>query len=72
MSDNQSRADLEIRIAFLEDALDTLERVITRQTRDIEQLERVNQRILKKMADLEEYLETLHPQSGREPPPPHY
>ena len=71
MTDHQSRADLEIRIAFLEDTLDTLDGVIARQTDSITQLERVNQRILKKLADLEEQVGALQPRPGSEPPP-HY
>lgn len=72
MSQNQQITDLEIRIAFLEDSVDTLDKVITRQAGDIQRLEKANSEIQKKLQTFEEALAGMPLSATDEPPPPHY
>jgi SlyX protein len=72
MSENHDLTDLEIRIAYIEDTLNTLDAVIARQSEDIANLEKANRALIKKLEGMDDQLATLGPQSGDEPPPPHY
>ena len=72
MSAEQQVTDLEIRIAYLEDNLDALDDVVTRQAREIDQLFKANQALLKKLQGIDDTLASVAPGQGDEPPPPHY
>ena len=72
MSDNQRLTDLEIRLAYLEDTLTTLDGVIARQSDEIARLEQTTRALFKRLANLDEQLASLGPDQGDEPPPPHY
>lgn len=69
MRGDEKVVDLEMRIAFLEDAQQQLSDVIARQEKQIEQL-------VRRMEDLEEQLRQAVPSLvadvDDEPPPPHY
>lgn len=72
MSENHDLTDLEIRIAYIEDTLNTLDAVIARQSDEIARLEKANLALTKRLEGMDDQLATLGPQSGDEPPPPHY
>ena len=57
--------DLETKAAYTEDMLAQLNDVIVRQERRIEHLE-------SQLRQLTRLLENPQPESGEEPPPPHY
>jgi SlyX protein len=60
--------ELQTQLAFQEDALQTLDAVVTRQQRQIDEMERQLRRWQQQISDLRSELE-----SGRsEAPPPHY
>jgi SlyX protein len=69
MSDTQRLDDLESRIAFQEDTLDTLNAIVARQDIDI-------QRLTSMVKALSGQVKQLAPASADdladEPPPPHY
>ncbi|MCP8690287.1 SlyX family protein [Marinobacterium sedimentorum] len=69
MSDTQRLDDLESRIAFQEDTLDTLNAIVARQDMDI-------QRLTSMVKALSGQVKQLAPASpddlADEPPPPHY
>lgn len=72
MSENHHLTDLEIRIAYIEDTLNTLDAVIARQAEDIARLENANRTLLKKLEGMDDQLATMGSQPRDEPPPPHY
>lgn len=60
--------ELQTQLAFQEDALQTLDAVVTRQQRQIDEMERQLRRWQQQVSDLRSELE-----AGRsEAPPPHY
>lgn len=63
-------ADLEFRLAFQEDALNSLDQVVARQQRDIEDLQRLNRELYRRLREWEERLEAGS--EGAEEKPPHY
>lgn len=68
MSGDDKVVDLEMRIAFLEDAQQQLSDVIARQEKQIEQL-------VRRMEDLEEQIRQAVPSliaDAADEPPPHY
>ncbi|MFA5631165.1 MAG: SlyX family protein [Porticoccaceae bacterium] len=71
MTDAERLTELEIRIAYLEDALAALDAVITRQADLVDRLERHNRSLGETVQALRERLEDVAP-VGAEPPPPHY
>ena len=71
MTDAERLTELEIRIAYLEDALAALDAVITRQADLVDRLERHNRNLIGTVQTLRERLEDIVPE-GAEPPPPHY
>ncbi len=70
MSDSDRLTDLEIRIAYLEDTLNALDGVVSRQTENINLLERMNQELYRRLLELE--VDGKDSRPGEEPPPPHY
>lgn len=71
MSDSNAITELEIRIAYLEDSLATLDGVVARQSEYISRLEVVQKRLYENLERLQVRVEESEPE-GQEPPPPHY
>lgn len=63
---------LESRLAFQEDWLETLDRTIIEQGRQIERLERVNAAMQQRLRDQGDTLNRLTPMSLEDERPPHY
>lgn len=66
MSDQNSMADLESRVAFQEDAIDKLSDVVARQERDIERLTRMVQILHSQIKEIGD------DRPVNDAPPPHY
>ncbi|WP_417462635.1 SlyX family protein [Kordiimonas sp.] len=69
MTDSEQQiADLEIRFAFMQETIDTLNETVTSQWSEIDRLKRRLEKLQAEVVQLED--------SGRdgksEPPPPHY
>jgi len=71
MTEADRLTELEIRMAYLEDALAALDAVITRQADLIDGLERQNRSLNEVLLTLRDRLDEIVPQ-GDEPRPPHY
>ncbi len=71
MSDKRL-ADLEFRLAFQEDALNTLDQVVARQQREIADLQRINRELHRRLREWEERLEAGPDAVSTEQKPPHY
>lgn len=71
MSDSNAITELEIRIAYLEDSLATLDGVVARQSEYISRLEVVQKKLYENLERLQVRVEESEPE-GQEPPPPHY
>lgn len=70
--DHGARLDeLESRLAFQDDLIDSLNSVVSRQDREIGQLRRQVRRLEEKLAELADAASLPGPASGHEPPP-HY
>lgn len=65
----QRIAELETQLAFQEDALQTLNEIVTRQQQQIDQLEREVQLLVMQLRELSDAMS--RPES-EEAPPPHY
>ncbi len=72
MSDEQRLEDLEVRLAYQEDSLASLEKLIVKQGEQIAMLERANKTLYQRLNSLLEHLEERSHGNGEEPPPPHY
>lgn len=59
---------LEIKLAFQEDTIDTLNAMVTRQDKEIQQLWAANKLLKQSLNDMKSGSES----DGPEPPPPHY
>lgn len=62
-------AELESRLAFQDDTVDQLNRVVTEQDQRIQRLETLLRRTREQVEML---LPLMHAAPGEEPPPPHY
>lgn len=71
MSDSHAITELEIRIAYLEDNLEALDQVVSRQSEYISRLEAVQKKLYENIERLQVRIEESEP-DGQEPPPPHY
>ncbi|MCK9503959.1 MAG: SlyX family protein [Porticoccaceae bacterium] len=71
MTENERITELEIRLAYLEDTLSTLDAVIARQSDQLQRMEKTNKSLVEHLESVQERLETLRV-PGAEPPPPHY
>lgn len=71
MSDKRL-ADLEFRLAFQEDALNTLDQVVARQQREIADLQRINRELHRRLREWGERLEAGPDAVSTEQKPPHY
>lgn len=71
MTETERLTDLEIRIAYMEDTLAALDRVIAGQSGQIERLEAVNKTLYDRLAGLQERLEDAKLPAA-EIKPPHY
>ncbi|MGD9661029.1 MAG: SlyX family protein [Porticoccaceae bacterium] len=71
MTESERITELEIRLAYLEDALSTLDAVIARQSDQIQRLEKINKSLVEHLEGVQERLDNLRV-PGVEPPPPHY
>lgn len=70
MSDNDRLSDLEIRLAYLEAGIDTLDQVVARQADQIEILLRANRELYQRLKSLLATHQDSQPEE--EEPPPHY
>lgn len=70
MSDSDRLIDLEVRLAYLEDTLNSLDQVVGRQGEQIALLERVNRELYSRIQDVQ--AGQKGDPDGEEPPPPHY
>ncbi|MCP4598411.1 SlyX family protein [Neptuniibacter sp.] len=70
MNDQERITELESRVAFQEDTLDTLNEIVSRQELEIEQLKRMIKVMNQRMKSLSNDSPTSSPDD--EPPPPHY
>lgn len=70
MNDQERITELESRVAFQEDTLDTLNDIVSRQELEIEQLKRMIKVMNQRMKSLSNDSPTSSPDD--EPPPPHY
>lgn len=71
MTDTARLTELEIRIAYLEDALSTLDSIVTRQADQMDELRKAHRLLIERLRALEERVD----EAGRPPgesPPPHY
>ena len=71
MTEAERLTELEMRIAYLEDTLQTLDTVIARQADEIALLTHANRRLSDQFRAVQEHMETQGP-AAPEPPPPHY
>ncbi|GGJ81057.1 SlyX family protein [Pseudomonas matsuisoli] len=69
MSVESRVVDLEMRVAFQDDALNTMSHELAQQQRTIEKLQAQIASLLKRQ---EELVERVDAGGGVEPPPPHY
>ncbi len=60
--------DLEVKYAFQQDTIDSLNETVTQQWQTIEQLQRTIERLEGRIVELGEWQGA----GGDEPPPPHY
>lgn len=61
--------DLETRLAFQEDLIQSLNQTVAQQQKQLDELQRIQNALIERMRLLAEAL----PQApGEEPPPPHY
>jgi SlyX protein len=65
-------ADLQSRVAFQEDTLQSLNKIIAAQDASIAKLQQQLQVLNRKVMDLAEAVEHKPMSVGDEPPPPHY
>lgn len=70
MNDQERLTELESRVAFQEDTLDTLNEIVSRQELEIEQFKRMIKVMNQRMKSLTNDSPTGSPDD--EPPPPHY
>jgi len=70
MPDNDRLIDLEVRLAYLEDTLNALDQVVSRQAEQITLLERVNRELYNRLQEVQAGQKS--DSAGEEPPPPHY
>jgi SlyX protein len=70
MSDERL-TDLEIRIAYQEDTLRSLDTTVARQQADIERLERMNRELYQRLREVSELMEAGSKAPAHEKPP-HY
>lgn len=70
MYDSDRLIDLEVRLAYLEDTLNALDHVVTRQAEQIALLEQMNRELYSRLQDIQagQKADTI----TDEPPPPHY
>lgn len=70
MTDNERLTELEMRLAYQEDILNALDQVVSRQTEQIDRLERMNRELYARVRDV---LDGQKDNKGAdEQPPPHY
>jgi len=60
--------DLQVKLAFQEDLLHSLNDTVTRQDKEIQDLWAANRLLKQNMNELKQD----QPEAGEEPPPPHY
>ena len=70
MSDSNAITELEIRLAYLEDNLATLDDVVTKQADYIRRLEVVQKKLYENIERLQASIEESGPEDQE--PPPHY
>jgi len=70
MPDNDRLIDLEIRLTYLEDSLNALDQVVSRQAEQIALLEQINRELYSRMQELQAGQKSNS--AEEEPPPPHY
>jgi SlyX protein len=63
--------ELEIRMAYLEDSMATLDTVVARQADYISRLETAHKTLFNRLKSLQERIDDPA-SAGGEPPPPHY
>ena len=68
MSDD-SLADLQMRVAYMDDTIDQLNDIICRQQNQIDRLSKQLERCEQQLKSM---LPLLYEKPGDEPPPPHY
>ncbi|MDP2226929.1 MAG: SlyX family protein [Moraxellaceae bacterium] len=61
--------DLEARVAFQDDLLESLNNIVARQQQQIDLLQRESRLLYEQMKSLSA---SVIPADGEEPPPPHY
>jgi SlyX protein len=69
MTDTSRLDTLEIRLTHQDEMIEDLNRTITAQWKEIDRLTRELVMLQDRMADAEQ---TIGPEPGDEPPPPHY
>ncbi|KJS05378.1 MAG: hypothetical protein VR73_12270 [Gammaproteobacteria bacterium BRH_c0] len=70
MTDNERLMELEVRLAYQEDILNALDQVVSRQTEQIDRLERMNRELYARVRDVLDGQKDN--KGGDEQPPPHY
>ena len=70
MTDNDRLMELEVRLAYQEDILNALDKVVSRQTEQIDRLERMNRELYTRIRDAMDGQRDN--KDGDEQPPPHY
>lgn len=65
---DQRVTELEVKISFQQETIDSLNDTVTRQWDQIERLKRSVERLEGKLVEMSSWTET----DGVEPPPPHY
>jgi len=67
---NSRLIDLEVRFAYLEDTLNALDQVVSRQAEQIALLEQINRELYSRLQELQAGQKSNS--TEKEPPPPHY
>jgi SlyX protein len=65
---NERVTELEVKISFQQETIDSLNETVTRQWDQIEQLKRAIERFEGRLVEMSDMAGT----EGNEPPPPHY
>ena len=68
MNNSEHTVELETRIAYMDDTIDQLNDVISRQQMQIDKLERVVQKMLNEHLEMKEHMSP----EVTDTPPPHY
>lgn len=71
MTDAERLTEVEIRLAYLEDAISALDAVVTGQADRIDGLEKINKALYEHIQDLRESMDEMKAPTP-EPKPPHY